>query len=947
MTKQYNLFLLLLSFSFVFLSSANMYGSNGAGKYPLAFLRNIGQVTDQLGSERNDIDFKCSAGDGLNIFLGRGMIHYQWTKPATSGIKGASGDIQYAMYRMDILLVGADPFAAITVEQQQDFYQRYYIAGLDGIVANAYRKITYHNVYPNIDWVFYFNQDGKLEHDFIIRPGGKVSDIAIRYSGAASLSLNANGSLTAQATMGQITEKAPVTYQQHNKKKIASAYVLKGNLLSFETAPYSGTLVIDPTIEWSTYFGDIGYDDIRSLVTGKDSCIYAIGSTNSVANIVTTGAHQTTFGGGVDAAGGDVFVTKFTPDGNCSWATYYGGSRVDWGLGIACDTAGSLYIAGRTSSDTGIATAGTHQLLKAGASSSIDAFLAKFDTSGQRLWGTYFGGTGAEGMTGLKGVSVACDNFGNVYLAGTTNSTAGIATSGAFQTVKASSSRDGFLAKFRGNGLLHWSTYYGGTGNEDISMVVTDPNGSIYIGGYTTSSSGVATSGSYQDVYAGGTDAFIARFDSLGQRSWATYFGGGDAEELTALNTDSLGNLYIAGFTQSTAGIATNNSHQQILGGNSDGFVAKLIPAGQLAWASYLGGAGYDGIADLLVNKSQQLVLIGNTTSDTGMATPDAVNLTLNGTSDASLSFFSLDGLRQWGTYLGGIGDEEGLVVCLAPDNNIYCSGKTSSPSGFATGMAYQTGFGGLDDGFLLKFNTCVLPSSPDTIMGPMSLCAGSTNTYRVLGGLGADTFMWVLPNGWIGASNADSIVVTSAATGGTLRAVAVNTCGASDTISLAITILPLPQPVIQRNGNVLSVTANFPTYQWNRNGQPIAGATNPILLITDNGSYTLTVTNENGCAGTSTGIDVGDITSRNFVAGQYGIQLYPNPVKDICLINMPFAGSLAIYNNLGQLVEQQDLKEGTSKLDCSGYAKGIYGFYFTSKDGLPLGSAKMVIQND
>lgn len=945
MTKYYHLFLLL--FSFLFLAHSSMYASSGKGNKKLVFIPNVGQVTDQYGSIRQDIEFKCSAGAGLNIFLGKNKMYYQWAQPSTDGIMRKDKNNSFSMYRMDIQLIGGNTNATFTIEQQADFQQRYYVAGLEGKVTNAYRKITYYNVYPNIDWVFYFNQDGKLEHDFVIRPGGKVSDIVIRYLGAKSLFLNADGSLTAKTPLGEITEKAPVTYQQKNKKRIASAYVLEGNLLSFTTAAYSGTLVVDPTIEWSTYFGDIGYDDVRAVVTGKDSCLYAIGSTNSVANMVTTGAHQTTFGGGVDAAGGDVFVTKFTPDGNCSWATYYGGARVDWGLSIACDTAGFIYIAGRTSSDTGIATVGTHQPVKAGTAAGIDAFLAKFDTSGLRLWGTYFGGTGVEGITGVQGISVSCDAFGNVYLAGTTNSTAGIATAGAFQTTKASSSRDGFLAKFRGNGLLHWSTYYGGTGNEDVSAVTIDPYGFVYFGGHTTSSAGVATSGSYQSVYAGGTDCFMAKFDSLGQRSWASYFGGTDAEELAALATDSAGNLYIGGFTQSTTGIATNNSHQQMLGGNSDGFLAKLSAAGQLTWASYLGGSGYDGIAKILVNSSQQLILIGNTTSDTGMITPDALNLTLNGTSDATLSFFSLDGVRQWGTYLGSIGDEEGLSISLAPDNNIYCSGKTSSPSGFATPMAYQTGFGGLDDGFLIKINTCVLPSAADTVTGPIAICEGSTHTYRVVGGMGADTFLWVLPDGWMGTNNADSIVVTSGATAGTLRAVAVNTCGASDTFALAISILPQPAPIIQRNNNVLSVTATFSSYQWNRNGQPIVGATNPILLITDNGSYSLTVTNESGCRGTSTGIDVGDITSRNYVAGHYGIQLYPNPVIDICLINMPFAGSLTVYNSLGQLVEQRDLKEGATKLDCSGYAKGIYGFYFTSKDGLPLGSAKMLIQNN
>ena len=94
------------------------------------------------------------------------------------------------------------------------------------------------------------------------------------------------------------------------------------------------------------------------------------------------------------------------------WATYYGGTGWDNANSVACDASGNVYIAGTTNSSN-IASAGFQNVYGGG---SYDAFLVKFDASGNRLWATYYGGTGAD-----YGHSVACDALGNVYLAGYTD----------------------------------------------------------------------------------------------------------------------------------------------------------------------------------------------------------------------------------------------------------------------------------------------------------------------------------------------------------------------------------------------------------------------------------------------------------------------------------------------------------------------------------------------
>jgi len=252
------------------------------------------------------------------------------------------------------------------------------------------------------------------------------------------------------------------------------------------------------------------------------------------------------------------------------WGTYYGGSRYEYESSCATDASGNVYLAGRTSSTTGIATTGAHQTTF-GGSWSYDAFLVKFNSSGVRQWGTYYGGTASD-----LGHSCATDASGNVYLAGNTPSTTGIATTGAHQT-RSGGSDDAFLVKFNSSGVRQWGTYYGGTGREIGLSCATDASGNVYLAGYTNSTTGIATTGAHQTTSGGSDDAFLVKFNSSGVRQWGTYYGGTGAEVGHSCATDASGNVYLAGYTPSTTGIATTGAHQTTSGGGSnDAFLVKF-----------------------------------------------------------------------------------------------------------------------------------------------------------------------------------------------------------------------------------------------------------------------------------------------------------------------------------------------------------------------------------
>src|SRR5690606_18914616 len=126
-------------------------------------------------------------------------------------------------------------------------------------------------------------------------------------------------------------------------------------------------------------------------------------------------------------------------------------------------------------------------------------------------------GSGTE-----DGRSVACDQFGNVYIAGHTNSptTANMATPGSRQDTLGGST-DGFLAKFDSSGVRIWGTYYGGPGADQFQGVAIDPWGNVFVAGQSASTINIATAGTHKDTYAGTqADAILVRFDSSGQRLW-------------------------------------------------------------------------------------------------------------------------------------------------------------------------------------------------------------------------------------------------------------------------------------------------------------------------------------------------------------------------------------------------------------------------------------------
>ncbi len=367
------------------------------------------------------------------------------------------------------------------------------------------------------------------------------------------------------------------------------------------------------------------------------------------------------------------------------WGTYFGGKGADYVYGLATDPSGNVFMSGITGSSNGADTnnASTH-LGWHGFKDSIDInynnypYLVKFDASGNRLWATYYGDQGCPGditnYTLPGDNSVATDAAGNVYLAGTTNSTTGIASQG-FMNIMSGVGEAAFLAKFDGNGNRLWGTYYyGAMGTVTVAnSVATDINGNVYLAGWTQSLTGIA-SGGFQNTLSGSTNCFLVKFDANGNRLWATYYGGNGGYDETADNglaTDAAGNVYLVGNTNSSAGIASGGfQNTSTFQAYSSAFLVKFDKDGNRLWGTYYGNTSQgSGVAADAGGNVYMTGSVGAGESD--IATSGSFQDS-SGSTGAFLVKFDSNCNRLWGTYygLGSIGRD-----VAAKGDNVWMGG--------------------------------------------------------------------------------------------------------------------------------------------------------------------------------------------------------------------------------------------------------------------------------
>lgn len=329
----------------------------------------------------------------------------------------------------------------------------------------------------------------------------------------------------------------------------------------------------DGALAWSTFVGGIGYESVRDIDTDEQGNAVLVGYTVS-SGLATPGAFDEN-----NVSGLDGLAVKFDPDGHVSWATYVGMNyESEMALGVDCDTAGVIYITAETSSGSGLATPGTHQSL---GGDELNMVLLSMNADGQRNWGTYFGGDHDDWPSDVSSdgagriVLVGRTQSANGIATMDAHQIAHANFTGD------SDGEDGTVALFDTTGQLIWATYLGGEEHESVTTAGIDRIGAIYCVGYTHSATGIATPGAFQTTLTGTSDGFLTKFSPDGLVEWSTYRGGAGLEVVLV---DSTGSLLLVGST-SNPGIATSGSYQPVLAGSSDAHIDRFEqgPCSQVA----------------------------------------------------------------------------------------------------------------------------------------------------------------------------------------------------------------------------------------------------------------------------------------------------------------------------------------------------------------------------
>lgn len=440
----------------------------------------------------------------------------------------------------------------------------------------GYRQVRYQAPWPGVGARFYENATQHLEYDFEVAAGASADRIQLRYEGATSLALSADGQLHVGTSVGDITELLPRAYQLDaatgERQPVACRYQLRAAdaTVSFGLGRYDHRrpLIIDPTVVFSTYSGAKGsnwgftatYDDAGNLYSGG---IVLNDLTALVSYPTTAGAFQTTFGGVIDIA-----LIKYNTAANGAaarvWATYLGGDRAEFPSSLVVNAQNELLVLGSTASSNYPTTRGALQRTQKGGPlahpfgnfgafydvpTGTDLVVTRLAADGGSLAAsTYLGGTGTDGLVAFE-PSLAARQLPQNY------------------------------------------------GDALRGDIITDSQGNVYIASVSASANFPTTAGGFGPTYRGGTcDAVVCKLPAdLSGLTWGGYLGGSAADAAYSLQLDASGNVYVAGGTLSANLPGTAGGLMPTAQGSVDGFVARIAADGSAVQrATYLGTSSYD-----------------------------------------------------------------------------------------------------------------------------------------------------------------------------------------------------------------------------------------------------------------------------------------------------------------------------------------------------------------
>ena len=585
-------------------------------------------------------------------------------------------------------LLFEDAFHQTPIGSNQVGYDTNYFLGNRGNFngVNGYREIHYKNLWKGIDAIFSYSQNG-IEYDFAIDPFSNPSDIKLKVKTGEKTCIDDCVSL-----------KRNLKAYQNEFPIHADCFLSTGGLYCFDIDGFDSSkeielnalLVETEPVIFSTYMGASRDDRAGRIRVNSEGDLIVYLYTDSLS---FPRAPQS-FG---EAAGeGDCILFKMSPNGESLLARiFFGGTGVEFPMGLAIDDNDDIYISGHTGSSD------LYNNISSYNGGELDAFIAKIPSDMSDIhWLRYIGGNGTE-----SGWCLDVDDAGNTYLTGETNST-DFPSTDSFDNFY-NGFTDSFVLKLSADGTtIIYSTYLGGE-DDDVGLYISiDSENCAYITGWTKSGGFPVfpESGCFDATYNDRTDCFITKVSPDGDELvFSTYIGDIGEDKGVACAIDESNNLYCAGITNSQNFPVTENPLFEY-NGFGDGFVLKLSTTGdELLFSTFIGGYDVDVLYDMCLDSSGSVYITGYTESEDF---PPKYELdTHQGEDDCFLTKLTSDGSSVcYSTLFGGSGNDYCLGVTVDSLNNAYVTGMTNSFD-FPTHNARYASYAGGDwDCFISGF---------------------------------------------------------------------------------------------------------------------------------------------------------------------------------------------------------------------------------------------------
>ena len=613
--------------------------------------------------------------------------------------------------------------------------RNYFVGDTEAVGVTAHPQLLYRDLLPGVDVRYIARPDG-VTYDILLDAGVDPGSLSLAIDGGDRVRVDGQGRLVvSQPTGPPLRFSAPVSYQTDgvDRLPVTSRYTLNDDgTIGFELEGFDPRrpLVIDPTLDLSSYIGGTGDDMPRDVAIDGSGNVLIIGDSTSSNYPTSAGAYDTTANGNPD-----IVVSALDPTGSTLlWSTFVGGSGADYARELAVATDGTVYVVGNTSSTNFPTTGGAYDTTSNGAT---DAVVVALSSSGAALTAsTFLGSSNSDDAE-----SVDLDSAGNVVVLGNTQSTAFPTTGGAYDTTHNGVS-DLFVAKLNASlTSLTWSTFVGGSGSEAAGMIDVDGSGGVWFVTGTGSSNMATSAGAFDTALSGSGDFWVGGLSSSGSAlTFGTYLGGSGADVgPSSIYAVDATELHVA--SSATTGYPTTTGAYDETASSSDtGFVvfdSTATGSAQLTYGSALGGTGGGYAHDITVDASGRAYIAGDVSSS-GLATAGAPDTTLSGSWDGSLAVMDPVGATlEFYTYIGGSANGElATGVALNAAGEAVVTGYTDSSNLTTTGGAYQTASGGGSDGFVQRYSA--LPGGGGQL-GRWRLDEGSGTTALDSSGNGND----------------------------------------------------------------------------------------------------------------------------------------------------------------------------------------------------------------